>query len=227
MRTTTLSLPLVLAASVLLPFSLACGESQLDNKPAATVKDDKADGKTPELADGKTPEAPAEGTTYAVDPAQSTVGFVGAKVTADHEGKFTDFSGEVALAGEVPTALKFSVKIGSLVAEPEDLQKHLLSPDFFDAEKFPEAGFVSKRIDVKAGEGGATHEIEGDLTFHGVTKTIVFPAKVSVGEGAAKGSAEFKINRKDFGVEYPGLAEDLIKDDVLLKLDLVFPTVSA
>ena len=40
--------------------------------------------------------------------------------------------------------------------------------------------------------------------------------------GSAKGTAEFTIDRKQFGIVYPGMPDDLIKDEVLLKLDLSF-----
>ena len=56
-----------------------------------------------------------------------------------------------------------------------------------------------------------------------VKKTISFPATITVGADAASGTAEFVINRKDFGIVYPGKQDDLIRDDVLLKLSLKAP----
>jgi polyisoprenoid-binding protein YceI len=60
------------------------------------------------------------------------------------------------------------------------------------------------------------------LELRGVTKTVSFPANITIDAKTAKGTAEFKINRKDFGIEYPGKPDDLIKDEVLLKIALVF-----
>jgi hypothetical protein len=51
-----------------------------------------------------------------------------------------------------------------------------------------------------------------------VTKSITFPATIRVTPGAVSVDAEFAINRKDFGLLYPGKADDLIRDDVLVKL---------
>jgi hypothetical protein len=42
-------------------------------------------------------------------------------------------------------------------------------------------------------------------------------------DNGAKVKSEFSINRKDFSMEYAGMADDLIRDDVVIKLDLVFP----
>lgn len=211
---------LALCSAVALP---GCG-SQLDDKPKAEVKDakPKTDAKTDAKADVKA-DAPAAGKVATLDKASSSVGFVGAKITADHEGTFSEIDGSLTVDGKTATKLEVTVKVASLKIEPPDLQGHLLNADFFDAPTYPESKFVSTAIREKAGEGGATHEIEGDLTLHGQTKTVTFPAKVEVGDALATGTAEFKINRKLWGIEYPGMKDDAIKDDVLLKLNLSFP----
>jgi polyisoprenoid-binding protein YceI len=206
--------------------SMAC-QSQLDDKPKAEVKDakPKTDGKT----DGKTDAPDAKALAHAstivkLDQAGSRVGFVGAKVTADHEGSFKEIAGSLTLADDgKPTSLEVTAKLASLETDAADLTKHLLTADFFDAPTYPEAKFVSTAIREKAGEGGATHELEGELTLHGQTKVVTFPATVEVTDEAAKGTAEFKIDRKLWGITYPGMQDDLIKDEVLLKLSLVYP----
>lgn len=223
MRRTLLSLALCATVT-----ATAC-QSQLDDKPKAEVKDAKpaadakgADAKADPAADAK---AQAHASTIVkLDKASSRVGFVGAKVTADHEGSFSDFDGSLTLSDEgKPAMLELTVKVASLSTDADDLTKHLLTADFFDAEKFPESTFVAKSIREQAGEGGATHVIEGDLTLHGQTKTISFPATVEVTDALAKGTAEFKIDRTQFGIVYPGMKDDLIKDEVLLELSLSFP----
>jgi len=67
-----------------------------------------------------------------------------------------------------------------------------------------------------------THQVTGNLDLHGVEKSITFPAHIEVGDGSAKATASFKINRKDFGITHAGMAEDLIKDDVLLEMSFAF-----
>lgn len=213
----------------------AC-KSQLDDAPEATVKDSKkadakvGDAKADDAKAGDAEQAKAEpaplpeGATMAsLDAASSSVGFVGAKVTADHEGSFSKIDGKAAMVDGKPVRIEVTASVGSLEIEPDKLKGHLLSPDFFDAATHPEAKFISTAIREEAGEG-TTHVIEGDLTLHGVTKSISFPATVELSEDVAKGKAEFKIDRKLFGIVYPGMTDDLIKDDVLLKLDLAFPS---
>ena len=98
---------------------------------------------------------------------------------------------------------------------------HLKSPDFFDVAKYPSAAFTATEFTPKASDN-SSHEIAGELELHGVKKAIRFPAKLTIDSTTASGQAEFTINRKDFGIVYPGKPDDLIKDDVLLKLNLVF-----
>jgi len=93
----------------------------------------------------------------------------------------------------------------------------LKTPDFFDVAKFPEAKFESTAIKA-GGDKGATHTVTGNLTMHGVTKSITFPATIAVTPDTATVDATFAINRKDFGINYAGAADNLIRDDVVMKL---------
>ena len=86
-------------------------------------------------------------------------------------------------------------------------------------DKFPKATFTSTEIKA-GGDKGATHTVTGELDLHGVKKTISFPATLAVTADGATGTAEFSINRKDFGLVYPGKPDDLIRDDVGIKLSL-------
>ncbi len=196
---------------MVLLLALAACSSQTDQKPAATVKDGKA----------ASPVTPATGKAAPLDVGVSKIGFIGAKVSGDHEGSFGEFTGEAMIDGDKPTGVSITVKTESLVAAPQKLADHLKSPDFFDVQAFPTAKFTSTAITAKA-DGDSTHVIEGSLELRGVSKTIAFPAQVTVTATGASGKAEFSINRKDFGIEYPGMTDDLIKDNVVLKLDLAF-----
>ena len=88
--------------------------------------------------------------------------------------------------------------------------------------KFPTATFRSTEIT----QDGAGHTISGDLTLHGVTKRISFPATVSATDSEVSASAEFSINRQDYGINYPGMRDDLIRDLVVLKLSVKLPRQS-
>jgi polyisoprenoid-binding protein YceI len=211
-------LSLALAASL----AGACS-SEIDGKPKAQVEDvKKVEAKAETKTEAKTDAAAAAARTLKLDKASSSIGFVGAKLTGDHKGGFEDFEGEAKLAGDKIESLRVTVKTPSVTSDAADLTGHLKSPDFFDVEKFPTAVFSADEFVPKAGDNGVTHEIGGELELHGEKKAIRFPAKVTVDAQGAQGQAEFTINRKDFKIEYPGKPDDLIKDEVLLKLDLKF-----
>jgi polyisoprenoid-binding protein YceI len=182
---------------------------------------------TAALSATATPSAPAPSAasqTLALDTTRSKLQFVGAKVTGDHRGTFQQYAGNLTLNadGSVST-LAIEVQTASLAIEPEKLLGHLKSADFFEVERFPVARFALNQFTPQAGEAGATHRVGGELELHGVRKQIEFPATVAFAEGEISASALFTINRKDFGIVYPGKPDDLIKDDVLLDLQLRFP----
>ena len=155
-----------------------------------------------------------------ITPENSKVEFVGAKVTRSHPGGFSDFGGKLQLADPPENSqIDMTIQTATLFADDPKLTKHLKSPDFFDVEKFPTATFTS--ADIK--KEGAGHVISGDLTLHGVTKRISFPATITVTDGEVKAVSEFSINRKDFGLVYPGMPDDLIRDLVVVKLSLALP----
>jgi polyisoprenoid-binding protein YceI len=140
-------------------------------------------------------------------------------VTGKHEGGFGTFSGVVRLVDQNPekSSVIVDIDVASITSDTERLTRHLRSPDFFDTARFTSAKFVSTEV-KKGGEKGATHTVTGNLTMHGVTKSISFPARISVAGDAVNVDAELALDRKDFGLSYPGKQDDLIRDDVLVKL---------
>ena len=187
--------------------SLVSCENPADKTSDAAVKD-KVEKTT----------ATAAGTKYVFTP-ESTIGFVGSKVTGSHPGGFKSFTGHFTVKDGKPVGNdhKVVIDMASTFSDAEKLTGHLKSPDFFDVEKFPESTFDV--TELKAGDNGA-YTVTGNFTLHGVTKNISFPATVTQGSDAVTIKAEFDIKRKDFGIVYPGKAEDLIRDEVVIKLDL-------
>jgi polyisoprenoid-binding protein YceI len=174
------------------------------------------------VAQPATPAAPSGSAVakYAVDSSNSSLDFVGAKITDTHDGKFGAFSGSVDLVDGDPAKSSLSVEIqmGSLEIQPAKLAGHLKTADFFDVANFPTAKFSTTSV-VQAGAPDE-YKVTGNLTLRGVTKSIDFPAKIALSGDKLTVAAEFAINRKDFGIVYPGMVDDLIKDDVLIKLAL-------
>lgn len=202
----------VAAASAL---ALAGCSDPVGDKPRATVSEAKA----PAAAPAGESDTPKDLVRYAFTQDGSAIGFVGAKVTGKHDGGFKAFSGTVeATAGKLEGAkVDVEIDMASIFTDTERLTGHLKSADFFEVEKFPKSRFTSTSI-TRNDDGTST--VTGNLTLHGVTKQISFPARISVEGDTATAKAEFGINRKDFGIVYPGKPDDLIKDEVLLKLDV-------
>jgi polyisoprenoid-binding protein YceI len=103
---------------------------------------------------------------------------------------------------------------------------HLKSPDFFDVAKFPTMTFTSTSV-TKVGDH---YDVKGDLTLHGVTKSVVLtletPSKEQIGmdKKAHRGfTATTTINRKDFGLSWGGTVSSgdaVLGDDVKIELDI-------
>lgn len=201
---------ILLSASTLALLAAACADP-VGDAPRAQVSAAPAAG----AAAARAPLS-KDAVRYTITPDTSKISFVGAKVTAKHDGGFQRFSGTVEQAGD-QAKVDVEIDMTSVWTDTPKLTGHLQSPDLFDVAKHPTARFTSTSI-KRAADGTAT--VEGDLTLHGVTKRISFPARVEATADAASAQAEFAINRKDFGIVYPGMPDDLIKDEVLLKLDV-------
>jgi polyisoprenoid-binding protein YceI len=197
-RTLTIVLPLLIVA--------ACNDPASDQPKAVT------NSAAPVAA------APATGTTYVINPDNSKIEFVGSKVTGSHNGSFGKFSGTIDYLGQPEKSrVNISIDTASLSADDPKLTEHLKTADFFDVAKYPQASLVSTEIKA-GGENGASHTITGNLNLHGATKSITFPATIAVSPEAITVNSSFSINRKDFGINYAGASDNLIRDDVVLKL---------
>jgi len=199
----------ILAVALL---TLACADPAA-NKTKATVGN-----AAPESAAAK----PANAETLPITTDNSKVEFVAAKVTRSHNGSFKKFSGTIDLVNNKPEGSRVTIDIeaNSVETDEPDLTKHLQTPDFFDVAKFPKATFTSTKIEPA---GGSNYNITGNFDLHGVKKAITFPAMIQVAPDNVTVSAEFSINRKDWNLTYPGKADDLIRDGVVIKLNVNAP----
>lgn len=178
---------------------------------------DKSKAVTGEKA-AVSPTTPASGEKYTITPQNSKVEFVGSNVTGSHTGGFEKFNGAITYAGAPEKSrVEFAIDTDSLTSDDPGLTKHLKTADFFDVAKFPKATFVSTEIKA-GGDKGASHTVTGNLELHGVTKSITFPATITVSATGVNVDSTFAINRKDFGINFAGATDNLIKDNVVLKL---------
>ena len=155
---------------------------------------------------------------YKLSGDNTKIEFEGTKKDGKHTGSFPKLSGTLDL-GDDPTKAKISVKIDmeALTSDNDMLTNHLKAPDFFETKKYPEAKFVSKSIKASK-KGKDDYLVTGELTMHGKTKEISFPAKISKADGAATLTSEFKINRGDWGITYgEGKIDEAVKLTVSVK----------
>lgn len=191
------------------PFLFLSCENPADQTTDAKVAD----------AVAKSDSGAVGGTKYVFSP-ESRIGFIGSKVTGSHTGGFKTFSGFFTVKDGAPVGNehKVSIDMASTFSDSEKLTGHLKSADFFDVEKFPQSTFDVTAI-TKDSE--STYTVSGNFTLHGQTKNISFPATVSQNGEGVKIDAKFDINRKDFGIVYAGKADDLIRDEVVIELNLI------
>ena len=167
-----------------------------------------------------TPQSPAQAEKYSITPQNSRIEFVASKVTGSHNGSFKDFSGEIDYAELAANRrVNVTIKMASVETDTPDLTKHLQTPDFFDVAKFPQATFTSMEIKSE-GDKGAPYTITGNFQLHGLTKSISFPATITERSDVIGVESTFSINRKDFGINYAGAANNLIRDEVVISLHI-------
>jgi polyisoprenoid-binding protein YceI len=189
-----------------------CAKNPADDVTAANVS--AATNTTPRTAAAGT----AGGAVYKITD-DSTIKFVGSKVTGKHDGGFKKFTGQFQIAdGKLAAGdNKITIDTASIYTDTDKLTGHLKTPDFFDVAKYPEAVFQPTAIEPA--EAGKV-KVTGNLTLHGVTKQISFPAEFAVKDDLATLKAEFFIKRFDFEIKYPGKADDLVRDEVVIRLDV-------
>lgn len=204
----------VLAISL---FAAAC-QDPAANKAKATVSEPTSNS----AANTSANKVPAKGEALVLNAENSKVEFTGSKVTGKHDGGFRQLSGTIDLVNNnvADSSVNVDIETASVYSDDEKLTGHLMSKDFFEVEKFPKATFKSTKIVADSAKGADAYTVTGDFDLHGVTKSISFPATIKVDDGGVAVDAEFSINRKDFGIVYAGQADNLINDNVVIRLDL-------
>lgn len=207
----------ILSSIAMVLLFAACADPA-ENVPAASVTTNTGPTGSLTASPGNEPStAPsASAKAYVITSENSKVEFTGSKVTGKHDGGFKDVTGEIHVSGDAVEHAKVTIDTTSIFSDSNRLTEHLKSADFFDVAKYPTAVFETTSIEGK----GADAKVTGNLTLHGITKQITFPANIEVKEDAVTVKAEFSINRFDFDMKYAGKADDLIREGVVLRLDV-------
>ncbi len=158
--------------------------------------------------------------TWTADTVHSSVAFEVPYAVATFGGEVPEF--EATLEDGTLTGV---AQIGSIAVKDENLQAHLLSPEFFDAERHPEVRFEGTKIT----RDGDNVTIEGEVTVKGITKpatlsgTIVGPAIDHFGAKRVGLSLETTIDRTEYDIKWnmplPN-GEPALANEVTLKADL-------
>lgn len=166
--------------------------------------------------------------TWVIDPSHTTIGFtVRHAMIAKVRGEFEDFSGSMTLDGANPSAstAELVAQTASIATGNADRDGHLKSPDFLDVATFPTLTFTSTGVRPD----GDDFIVTGDLTLHGVTKSVdvefelVGISQDPFGNTRIGFEGEATINRKDFGLVWNAALETggvLVSDEVKLTLDV-------
>lgn len=154
-----------------------------------------------------------ETTKWGLDPMHSEINFkVKHMMIANVTGGFTKFNVNAVTEGDDFSKAKidFIADVDSITTHNEQRDGHLKSPDFFDANKFPNVKFESTSM-VKKNDD--EFHLNGNLTIKGVTKPVSLNVnfggigKDPYGNTKAGFTIEGKINRKDFGLNWNAALE--------------------
>ena len=194
---------------------------------------------TPKGDEATTTDTQTVATTYGNDyliDTTSSIGFTGNGVGKNHPGTFKVSEGKITVANGKVSAGTFTINIaGITLTEPAEmiqtkLKGHLLSPDFFDAAKYPTAKFEITKVTEYISTGtdksvvaGANALVSGNLTLKDSTKNISFPAAITVSETEISAKANFNIDRTQWGMSYgndKSLKDKFISPEVNIAIDI-------
>ena len=166
--------------------------------------------------------------TYAVDKSHSEATFQVRHLLTKVRGRFADFDGAIEFDAANPegASVTLAIQTASIDTSESNRDTHLRSADFFSVEEFPTITFRSSQV---AKRGDSEFDVTGDLTIHGITKTITVrvaflgAAKDPWGNTRVAFEGEYTINRKDFGLNWNAALETggfLVGDDVKISVSI-------
>jgi polyisoprenoid-binding protein YceI len=165
--------------------------------------------------------------TWTLDAVHSNVGFEVKYLVGTFRGQFRDIDGKLVVAEDGRATLEGSARVASVDVKDEQLAGHLQTPDFFDAERFPEIAFRADGIDVASGEIRA----QGEITIKGVTKpveisgTITQPSPDYAERQRIGAVLSATVDRTEFGVNWNApipSGDQALGDEVTINAELFF-----
>lgn len=170
---------------------------------------------------------PVENSTWNTDRDHAKLGFtITHLMVSDVEGWFKIFDAKITSSKEdfTDAVTEMTAEVGSINTDNNQRDSHLKSPDFFDAEKYPDITFKSTSF-KKVNE--TNYKVTGDLTMHGITKTIELDAVCRLGTNPTTKQtiAGFKITgnikRSDFNIG-KSMSSAMLSDEVSILANAEF-----
>jgi len=163
--------------------------------------------------------------TYTFDQALSKIGFSVNQFLGTTHGKFRKFDGRIEIDREHPESSSVTARIDVRSIDTGIVKRdnHLRSPEFFNVEKYPELTFKSRSVEQT---GPQTGDIAGDLTMHGVTKTITLHFKLLTAPDDPKRTrwsvTTDQLQRRDFNLMFAQSAETMsgISQSVAVNIEI-------
>jgi polyisoprenoid-binding protein YceI len=163
--------------------------------------------------------------TYSIDPAHSSVGFsVRHMGVSNVKGHFDQFAGSLVLDQGALQQASATIQVKSINTGIEKRDNHLRTADFFEATKYPEITFKSRRVE----KSGDQTILIGDFTMRGVTKELRLPVTVNgpikdpQGNSRIGLEAKTTVNRKDYGMKFNAVMETgslMVGDEVTIEIN--------
>ena len=161
---------------------------------------------------------------FKFDAARSTIEFKVRHFLGTARGKFTKFSGTIEIDRDHPekSSVTAAIQTASIDTAIAKRDEHLRGEDFFNVGKYPEITFKSRRVKQT---GPSSGDITGDLTMHGVTRTITLHAQLlgAVGDQISRWRiATAPIKRSDFGLSWSQGVEavSMVGDEVAVDIQI-------
>ncbi|GFG63871.1 hypothetical protein MKUB_13610 [Mycobacterium kubicae] len=134
------------------------------------------------------------------------------------KGKFTEFSGTGELADGGAVSGRVEVRVESIDSGIGRRDRHLLSADFFDAERYPQ---ITVDITALQPTAGRRADLQAQFTIKGNTEAVPFPAAVTeLDDGSVRISGEATLDRAKFGLDWNKLG--VMSESVKVAAELVF-----
>jgi polyisoprenoid-binding protein YceI len=157
---------------------------------------------------------------WSADAVHSTVGFAVPYLAGTFQGTFSDF--DARLRGGV---LRGTARVASVQVKDANLEAHLQSPDFFDAERFPELSFEAREVS----RSGDEVSIAGELTLKGHAESVEIQGRINDPAPDPYGGERFglqletTVDRTVFGLTWNNplpSGDPALANDVTIVVDL-------